>query len=284
MKTFVIILHFGDISVTKNCIQSLYKKEKEPLDLIVVNNDSKKLFSKDISNKKTIVINNGKNLGFAKGINVGIRYALSQKAEYVLLLNNDTIIKNPILAQMLTTFKNFPSAGIVAPCIEFIKNGKTCYDVGGSIHYLTGRTSHKEVAQATNLPLQHPMYVSGCCMMIMPNVFKKIGFFDEQFFLYYEDVDFCLRAKKAGFDILLDPKVTVYHHLSTSVGKVSYLAAYHQIRSAILFGKKYFSSFPKNICNKLFIIFQTFLFLKASLPGGLGALKALLNAGEENKQ
>ena len=90
-------------------------------------------------------------------------------------------------------------------------------------------------------------------MMIKKDVFKKVGFFDASFFLYYEDADFCLRAKEKGFLTKVNPAFVMYHSLSASVGKMSKLAIYHLLRSGIYFGKKHAKNSLQKVAHKFFI-------------------------------
>jgi GT2 family glycosyltransferase len=112
-------------------------------------------------------------------------------------------------------------------------------------------------------------------MMIRTDVFKKIGLFDEEFFLYYEDVDFCLRAKKAGFGVEVVPSSIIHHVLSQSAGPTSSFTLYHLTRSAVIFGKKYYGGW-KNISNRLFLLFQSLAFLRANPQAAVAIMRGLL--------
>lgn len=283
MKISVVIIHFGELLITQKCIASLLEFEKNIYQIIVVNNASTSISIKDFNEKRNIIVlNRRKNVGFAKGVNIGIQYSLKYNAEGILLLNNDTIIHKPFLGPLIEALE-LEKIGIVSPVIKFEKKHKILFDLGGYYNTLFGRTHHNEQTRIPKEKYLFPDYVSGCCMLIRSDVFRQIGFFDEQFFLYYEDVDFCIRAREGGYKIAIVTQSLIYHLLSKSVGKLSYTSTYYQIRSAIFFGNKYFSSFPKNIANKLFIILQTFLFIKASPQGGLGGIKALVTSSKENK-
>lgn len=284
MKVSIVILHFGEKTVTQECVKSLYQHEIHPFSVIVVNNMPYALESKDFSKKDITIINNKKNLGFARGVNIGIKRALQTGAGAVLLLNNDTMLQQPLVDSLVKVLKERKDVGIVAPAIRFIKNRKTLFDLGGSLNNVFGRTSHMEVERIKDKSPRQSEYVSGCCMLIKKEVFEKLGFFDEQFFLYYEDVDFCLRAKKKGFISMVNPSVVIDHALSKSAGKMSRLATYHQIRSAILFGRKYFDHSFFRLTNMVFVLIQVFLFLKANPSGGLGGVKALVTYATKNIQ
>ncbi len=276
MKFYIIILHFGDITLTQSCIQSLLEKETAKFEIIVVNN-KEKLARQTFSNKKSLtVINNGKNVGFAAGVNIGIKYALSKHAGYVLLLNNDTAVKKPFIQTLADFLRNDKRAGIVGPAIAFHKDGKLIYDLGGNLNKIFGRTSHTEVEKIEDNKPKLTTYVTGACMMIKKEVFEITGFFDEQLFLYYEDVDFCLRAEEKGFTSYVLPSVIITHSLSKTIGKVSNLAIYHQTKSAVLFGAKWCK--PTRLLNSFFIFAQSCLFVLKIGKRGFVAFKGIRDA------
>lgn len=279
MKITIIILHYGIVKVTQKCIKSLLAHETYPFSLLVVNNTGEKLKKKQFTSKKMTLINTKKNLGFAGGVNVGIAYALSKKADAVCLLNNDTIITKPFL-QSLEKVIEGKNVGIVGPSLHFIKNTTSLFDIGGKINNLFLRTSHKEVKKITDTTPKIVEYISGCCMLIKKQIFTSVGFFDEKFFLYYEDADFCLRAKEKGYLTKIVPSVVINHSLSKSAGNMSELAIYHLLRSAILFGNRYAKDPIQKIANRLFILFQSALFFKAN-PGAASSIARALSIEEK---
>ncbi len=269
MKIFIVILHFGDSQITINCLRSI--KNKLSYDgLIVVDNNQN--FNGSNFKEKLKIIKNNKNLGFAGGINVGIKHALSQGADYVLLLNNDTLVKDNFLDKLMSIFKKYENAGITGPLIKFKKDGRLVYDFGGKINKIFGRTTHNERSRILNKGARIVDYVSGCCMLVKKDVFKKIGLFDERFFLYYEDVDFCIRARNKGYLTYVSAESSIEHSLSKTVGKVSPIAVYNQTKSAFIFGKKYYRK--TIILNRLFIFVQTAYVLIKNPRVGISALWA----------
>jgi len=176
-----------------------------------------------------VVDNNKKNLGFAGGVNVGIKDALKNGAEAVLLLNQDTLVKKDFLGPLLEN-----QAEIVSPVIKFKREGKWVYDFGGRINWWLGRATHAEFSnyQIAKLPIID--YLSGCAMLIRRPVFEKIGLLDERYFLYFEDADFCLRAKKAGFRIAVEPRSVILHKLSPTTKKPLWQNL-HLLRSNLIF-------------------------------------------------
>lgn len=275
MNIFIIILHYGELAVTLECIESLTKHDKDFEKIILINNDGDILLSAtqfEILNKKIHIVNNKKNVGFAAGVNIGIKYALAQGAQYVFLLNNDTIIEKDFLKKLVSVLETKKEIGIVGPAIAFHKDGKTLYDLGGRVNLLIGRTQHDEVEKIIDVNPKIVTYVSGCCMLIRKEVFEKVGFFDERFFLYSEDVDFSLRAKKAGFLSAVLPTVSIYHELSKAAGKISPFSVYHQTRSGVIFGKKHCTI---SLFNLTFLFAQSCLIFLKNRSAGLAAYKGL---------
>ncbi len=276
-KIYIVILHFGFTSITQSCINSLKKFETYPYKIIIVNNMQGILRSKDFLSKNIKVINNKENKGFSGGVNVGISYALSQSADAILLLNNDTKIVKPFLGNLVDILFSKKDIGIVGPAIKFRKDANFIYDTGG---YLTwfGKTYHKEPSSLDGQTTHEIPYMTGAAMLIKKQVFEKIGLFDDAFFLYYEDVDFCLRAGKNGFKVFIDTAVYITHSLSKTAGKMSALAVYHQTRSAIIFEKIHVKGILRKTVHKLFLLYQSTLFTLKAPQAGLAAWKAIFTS------
>lgn len=240
-KVFVIVVNFNGGRDIIECLNSL---KRERAKVIVVDNGSsdKSLAMIKKNFPKVKIIENNKNLGFAAGSNVGIRYAFKQNANVIMLLNQDTVTGRGFLESL---FKN--QADIVGAVIKFKREWRRIYDYGGKINWLIGRTSHRESLVYLdsnrlfkNLDFQDPDYISGCAMLVRKPVFEKIGFLDERFFLYFEDVDFCQRAKRAGFKIAIEPKSIIFHKLAEGKKK-SLFQIYHLLRSNLIFINRYIS-------------------------------------------
>lgn len=229
-KVFAVILSFNG---KRDIIECLGSVSREQTEIIVVDNGSVDNSVQLIKSKfpKIRVIENKRNLGFAKGCNIGIRQALKKGAKAILLLNQDTSAKKDFLRSLL---KN--PADIVGPVIKFKRNKRWVYDLGGRINFSLGRTYHLEenkIRRINNID-----YVSGCAVLIKRSVFEKIGYLDERFFLYFADVDFCLRAKKAGFKVAVEPKSIIIHKL-TKEKKRPFKQLLHLLRSNLLFINRY---------------------------------------------
>lgn len=230
-KIFVVIVNYNEKNNTLAVLKQLENIRKVRFVPVVVDNNStdgsiaaiKKQFP------KVILIANNKNIGFAKGVNKVVRLGLYQKADYFWLLNPDTIVPKDFLLKILKK-----KADIVGPVIRYKREGKWIYDLGGYINWQWGRAEHSDNGRDID-------YISGCCVLIKKDVFEKIGLFDERFFLYYEDTDFCTRAKKAGFSLVVEPSVVITHHLKGQEqnSHKPFFNIYHNLRSNLCFIFKY---------------------------------------------
>jgi GT2 family glycosyltransferase len=191
-KVYVVVVDYHGGKDLKKCLASL-----------------KKAITPTGWSKEVLEVDNNKfNRGFAKAANIGIKKAAEKGAQAVLLLNQDTVVEKDFLISLLNN-----KADIVGPVIHFSRNAQDVYDYGGKIDCLWGRTKHIELPNFPIVQFYNLDYVSGCSMLIKMPVIEKIGLLDERYFLYFEDADYCLRAKKAGFKIAVDQKSIITHNL-----------------------------------------------------------------------
>lgn len=168
------------------------------------------------------IIANPSNDGIAVGNNQGIREALADQCDWVLLLNNDTVLPPTTLANLIESADR-NSAKILSPLIEASEPAGTIWYAGGNIR------SAARGYQATHELIGHPLldaprkysstsYASTCCLLIAPEVFASVGYMDPVYFVYYDDLDFAIRANRAGFTYYLDPTITMLHKASSLTG------------------------------------------------------------------
>ncbi len=272
-KIAVIILNWNQAALTIECLNSVLKSKlnnKIKLDVIVVDNCSQdnsiKMFENlklnppvggqvKIENLKLEIIANVQNLGFAGGNNVGIRYALKNKADFIFILNNDTEIKNDCILNLWQTFLEEGKIGVVSPKIyyapgfEFHKERYRKKDLGRVIWYAGGKIDWDnvlgrhlgvdEVDQGQYEKIKNNEFATGCAFMAKRAVFEEIGLFDEQFCLYLEDLDFSYRAAKAGFKLVFNSQAVVWHKNAGSSSAGSALQTYYFTRNRLLFAQKH---------------------------------------------
>ncbi|KKR34313.1 MAG: putative glycosyltransferase [Candidatus Gottesmanbacteria bacterium GW2011_GWC2_39_8] len=258
-KISIVILNYNGLADTIDCLSSLKKIKQAGFvtEIIVVDNGSKeKIKVIKIRFPETVLIESHENLGFAGGNNLGIKKALESKADYVMLLNNDTTVDPLIILKLIEFSERNKDIGIVSPKIYFYpgqeyhkdrykeeEKGKVIWYGGGKIDWNNLYASHLDVDKVDDFKNQTPAetdFATGCCMLIKKEVFSKIGLLDDKYFLYFEDTDFSLRAKKAGIKVFFYPEGLVWHKNASSSGKPgSNLHIYYQTRNRLIFGMKY---------------------------------------------
>ena len=201
------------------------------------------------------IILSPENNGFSSGNNIGIKQAISDGCEYVLLLNNDTVVDKYFLTELVNVADNNPHAGIVTgDILYYYAKNKLWYSAGdynlqnGDITMVSGAISSesKEIS-----------FACGCLMLIRRTVFEDIGLFDESFFLYTEDTDYCCKAQKAGWKIIWTNRSKIYHKVSASSGDISPFQQYYQIRNDLFVAKKYIVQFKHYFWKRLFVAIKT---------------------------
>ncbi len=255
MKIAVIILHYGKIETTKRCLRDLSKKIGDH-QVILINNTNDKVEELQKIIPGTKLINNPENLGFATAVNQGITLAQKDKSvTHFFLMNNDLSITFGSFAQLLLTFNKFGSAGIVSPVLHH-EGG---YDWGGKFNKWSGSVKHKNWGNKpkTTQTVEH---VAGAAMLISQEVVSKIGKFDERFFLYFEDLDYCLRAIQAGYTIHINPDVIAEHQVSAGSNLLS--RTRYQWQSHLKFISKHLFTFVAPTAYLYDILFYPLIMLK----------------------
>ncbi|MEK7155035.1 MAG: glycosyltransferase family 2 protein [Patescibacteria group bacterium] len=204
------------------------------------------------------VVQNGENLGFAGGYNRGLRYAVAGGADYILIINNDTLIPDKnLLTKLVESLEKHPDWGVVSPKIwfapgyEFHKERYTKKEAGKVIWYAGGKfdwnnlwSVHRgidEVDTGKYDGVEETGFVSGCCFLVRREVLEKVGYFDEGLFAYYEDNDLMQRIKRAGWRCGYDGRVGIYHKVSRTAGIGSETADYYLARNKHIFAMRYAS-------------------------------------------
>ena len=261
MKVFIVILNWNRPDDTIECLNSIKKLLDigYQLSVVVVDNASNvasvKKIKSHIKNISYKLIVNKVNLGYTGGNNIGIKYAIDQGADFVMVLNNDTIVNKYLLTEFLKTSKRDPKAGILSPKIyfapgfEFHKDryskenlGKVLWYAGGQIDWDNVYGKNRgvdEVDKGQYDKVEEIDFATGTCMFVSRSVLEKIGLFDKKYFMYYEDMDLSMRIKKAGFKVLYVPSANVWHKVAQSSGIGSNLNDYFITRNRLLFGMRY---------------------------------------------
>ncbi len=165
------------------------------------------------------IIENESNLGYVKGANQGVRRALEMGASHVLLINNDAIARPGMLRTLLEAMDEHAGAGIVGPKIFYFGTDVMWFN-GGDFNHLLGLSTHPLMDRLDDGGDQdrEVEFITGCAMLVRSSVLRDIGLFDEDFEIYTEDLDFCLRAKEKGYGVWMVPSAMAEHKVSISTG------------------------------------------------------------------
>lgn len=220
----IILVNWNGFDFTQACLNSLRKIDFPDFKIILVDNASQNQEGKNL--KKSFpeieLIENAKNLGFSGGNNSGIRYALEQGFSHIMLLNNDTEVEPDFLGEMMRKFHQNPSLGVVQPLILFLNDPKKIWSAGGKwVPSFGGAITlgDREPVADYRFKKTDLDWATGCCMLISREAILKTGLLNEQYFAYFEDVEWSLRFKKAGFEIALAEKAVIYHEAGASSKK-----------------------------------------------------------------
>lgn len=284
---FVVLVNWNNARDTIDCIKSLESVSYGDFEVIVVDNGSTDGSTEDISQAfpETTIIRNNKNLGFAGGNNPGIKFALDKGADYVLLLNNDTVVAPDFIARMVELAELSPAIGIVSPKIYYFSEPDRLWFAGGVIDLWRGNTRHLgdlEIDKGQCDSVQDVDFVSGCAMLVKRKVIEDIGMLYEPMFLYYEDSDFCARSRRAGYRIVMAPEGKIWHKVSSTTGRIKDLQYYYGTRNMFIFEKRNASLVQLAIFIPYyvtkFVLYNAFV---ALISGDLMKSKLILKAAIE---
>lgn len=258
-KVILVTVHFNSDTETHDLLTSLKKINKENFDfsILVIDNFSKIPFilTKEEKNNNITLLRTDKNLGFTGGYNLGIEQALLGNADYVVVINNDTLVQKDFINNFLETFASNPDCGMVVPKIYFAKGheyhkeryadkelGKVIWYAGGFMDWNNVFSKHRgldEVDHGQYDVEKKVDFATGCCIGISKDALSRLLGFDNSYFLYFEDADMSQRALRNGFSIVYNPKSVIWHVNAASSGSGSDLHDYYLTRNRMLFGMKY---------------------------------------------
>lgn len=242
----IITINYNGLKDTCELIETL-PLEDESLEVIVVDNASKEdeasIIKKRYSQVK--VIRSNQNLGFAGGNNLGIKAA---KGKYLFFINNDTLLRHQIsdIRHLINRLESSPKIGIVCPKIRFAWGDNPIQFAGYTPLSLITMRNHAigcGEPDKGQYDTAHPTpYAHGAAMMVKREVIEKAGMMPECYFLYYEELDWSMMIRRAGYDIWYEPACTIYHKESQTTGQNSPLRAYYLTRNRLLFVKRNYSN------------------------------------------
>ncbi|WP_299288318.1 glycosyltransferase family 2 protein [uncultured Mucilaginibacter sp.] len=258
----IITVNYNQPDVTEALLQSVISKNDYPeIQMIVVDNGSN---TNPIEAWKTkypwvYFIRSEKNLGFAGGNNLGIREATG---DYLFLINNDTEITPGLIGHLAGQMERNPQIGIISPKIKYFDEPDILQYAGfTSMNYYNARNRCIGQFEKDNGQYDHLTgktgFAHGAAMMVRKCALKKAGLMPEQFFLYYEELDWCDHFKRAGYEIWVDMQAVIYHKESISVGKNSMLKTYFMNRNRVLYIRRNAPFFKRLVFYMHFLLIVT---------------------------
>jgi len=241
-KVFIIILNWNNWSDSLECLKSLRNNDYPNYQVVIIDNGSKE--KPQAPNPEIKIIYNKENLGFSGGNNVGIKYALEQGADYILLLNDDTLVSRDFLTKIVEAGESNKKFGILGPKIYFADQKEKIWFAGGQVNWLYNKGIMRgyneiDIGQYDSPEIQETDYITGCCLLIKRAVIEKIGLMPEDYFLYYEDTDWSLAAQGVGFKCIFVPRAKIWHKGSKSSieGSPSYI--YYHVRNGLILAQRF---------------------------------------------
>lgn len=245
----IITVNYNETEYTLELLRSIARNSYRNVEVIVVDNASRTSPRAEILAEfpRTLVIESRDNLGFAGGNNLGVAQA---GGEYLFFINNDAELTDGCLETLVQCFADNPQAGIVSPKLcyfhEADREGKHCLQYTGAtpVSAWTARNrilGNRQTDRGQfDGPARETGYAHGAAMMVPRRVVQEVGSMAEDYFLYYEELDWCERIRRADYQVLVAPDATVFHKESLATGKISSLKMYYLTRNRILFMRRNF--------------------------------------------
>jgi len=237
LPIYIVVLNWRNAPSTVACLDSLSTVREPAFDIVVVDNGSGDGSEQYIRTcyQSVTVLQTGNNSGYAGGNNLGVRFALDHGARSVLILNNDTTVAVNALRQLLDALTADPKCGIVTPMLVDPSEPQQVWALGGTVDDRTGAVTRLHAGESSDSWKEKPPVAvdvaQGAAMLARAEVFERIGPLDESYYLYYEETDWCLQARAAGFSILAVPSARVWHHVSKTLGAASPIIDYYMLRN-----------------------------------------------------
>ncbi len=222
-SVFIILVNWNGKSVTLECLNSLAAVTYSNVKVVVVDNASTDGSAAEFKKRhpQVVILEQNENLRFAGGNNAGMKYAIDDGADLICLLNNDTTVDKDFLNHLVLRIQSDAKIGMVGPKIYYHDDPARIWFAGGEFSMWTGTMKHtgiRELDRGQHDAAREIDYASGCCILTKREVVEQIGMLDESYFMYGEDADWCMRARRAGYSICFEPKAKVWHKLSVASG------------------------------------------------------------------
>lgn len=278
----IISINWNNNHDTSEMLESLRGISYPNYEIVIVDNNSTtcdaRLLKKEFPEIRLIMSRS--NLGFAGGNNLGLKHSIG---DYILLLNNDTVVEKNFLEPLVRLMEFDQTIGVVSPKIYFYDEPRKLQYAGTTdINVITTRgkkIGYGTIDSGQFNKIKETGYANGACMLVRQSLIKEIGFLKPEYFLYYEETDFCFRVKNNGYKVFFNPESKIYHKISSSTGKASPLQTYYLNRNRVLFIRLNFVGLIKSMALIYYVLFAfPKLMLRNIFFMRIGHLSALYKA------
>ncbi|MFC1466091.1 MAG: glycosyltransferase family 2 protein [Candidatus Brachytrichaceae bacterium NZ_4S206] len=239
-SVLIIVLCYNGVELTLACLASLSKLDYAQADVLVVDNASSDGTPAQVRERfpKVKVIQTGSNLGYAEGNNVGLRYALEHDYDYALLLNNDTEVAPDFVTELVRACEADCTIGVAGPKMYYFAPKDRLYSIGGEVDWRRGTTRMIGLDEPDEGQFDRSRevdFVSGCALLARVEAIRQAGLLDPRFFMYYEETEWCVRIRRAGWRIIYVPSSIIWHKIEPAKQAESARIAYYMTRNRLLF-------------------------------------------------
>jgi GT2 family glycosyltransferase len=264
IRVAIALVNYNGYESTRGAIESLLPHLDANDTVLVVDNASTDGSAHQLAERYPTVevIALSENLGYAHGCNAAIDFAVRKEARYVLLANNDIVFAQDTIDRLVRTADTDPNIGLVVPRIYYYDRPQRIWAAGSTVSRLTGLTQQRGMGRDESefppeaVPVDLEMG-TGCCMLVRTAIVGTVGRMRDEFFLYYDETDWCWRIRAAGFRIVLDDRAHIWHKVSETVGVSSPTFWYYLTRGHILFVHYNFGGLRRAVA----LVYFTFIML-----------------------
>ncbi len=260
-KVNIIILNYNRLNDTINCLNSMLKIDYINYEIIVIDNYSSDNSFKELKYlykkvTKINIIQTNQNLGYTGGINFGITLAMKDQPDYILLINNDTLVEKNFLSELINSMERNPDAAVSGGLILAEHDKSTIWYAGGKQIEWRGLAIHNSkginINKYNDYKIENVTFITGCMMLLRCKHLDKIGLLDERFFMYLDDIEYSKRIINKGFKLLYNPKSVIYHKILEK--KDNPFICYYSARNRFLFINSSLVGINKIIANIYFAV------------------------------
>ncbi len=273
------IKEYAEGKIEVNSKFFVYDPSNKPIKVFeITENEARKgkfnrpFYNKFDANRRLILIKNKDNYGFAKGNNIGIKFAISVlNPSYILLLNNDTVVDPTFLGELVKIAESGRGIGVVGPTVyyyDFEGKSNVIHSRGAKIQPKLGLAPPLGILEVDEsmrvVPPYDVDYIEGSCLLIKSEVMRNIGLLNEVLFLYWEEVDLCLKVKEYGYKVICVPSSKIWHKVSSSTGVVHPVKLYYMSRNRHIVIKEHYgvlTIFMLIILSSLYILVLMMVYL-----------------------